>query len=229
MSKPSWGRRIERMILFPASDERTRMVRAIATRNAYFAVSAAALSLGAYYELFAGRSGAFWPIAGIVGLSLLFLLGRRLMLGGLLTTDERLQRLHNEEFRWAYMIVGIGLQANGLYRMAVYKDYVANIWVFSLPISAFFLAFAVTLIRQRIDSSPYPVWLGAAAISFLIALATLSMLGIAISAHGEADLWTTPLGLMGAIFAVYFAVLVWGARRRRREEQEESQDERQIS
>ena len=81
MSYQIWWQKINNRLGF-FQDERTKQVHLISIKYAYLALVATSFFVGTYLEFFTEREGVLATTMGLIWLSLLVLMMRRIQLGG---------------------------------------------------------------------------------------------------------------------------------------------------
>src|SRR5262245_47390610 len=223
-SNPSIWRRLQGLLEVHEPDEREREVQALAIRNGYLATGITALSVSLYRELFMGQAGLIWLTVFIVVLSTLVPLARGLFAGGLAPEDERIRHLQTRAFRWAIVLLFLGLYSLGVYRGIGLHD-VDSGWSIMLSTHAATVVTLQTGVSYNTIRGTSRGWL-VGAILFLCAL----IYGIGLIWIVGWVLKTTPAASPGILvygaamsaFAVaQIVIALLAARRRWREEQAE--------
>jgi hypothetical protein len=165
-------------------------------------------------------------MAMIVGLPLLIPLSRRILAGGI-TSDERVSRIQTRAFRWAYLLLFVGLSIFMPYRGIWMGDVDAS-WRYLLPIQAGAFATLLTQVTRNTLRGSSRGWLVAALLSlgllvYVAGLMLFTTYFLDITPASSAGIFMFGI-LMSAMAVGYIIMCLLGARRRRREEQAERQD-----
>lgn len=122
-----WFRKIDASFGFH-NDEWGQYTHMIARRNAYIITCVLALLIGAYQSMQTQRQEVQWITLALISGSLLILFVRRIQLGKLTETDERIKTLMYKTILWAYLFL--------IFTLFIYASY--GFWVLN---DGFSLAF----------------------------------------------------------------------------------------
>lgn len=117
MRAPFWLDRLNKAIGFD-NDERVQFAQGTAVRNAYLVLALLTLPLGAYLEYAVLLRGALGSTSTILLASLLVLGARRMQLGGLAATDERVEHMRVRLYTWPVLALSCGTFVYVIYRGA---------------------------------------------------------------------------------------------------------------
>ena len=122
-----WLRKIDALFGFH-NDEWAQHIHMIARRNAYIVTCVLALLIGAYQSAQTQRQEVQWITLALVCVSLLILFVRRVQLGKLTETDERIKMLMHKAILWAYLFL--------IFTLFIYASY--GFWVLNDGFSMIF-------------------------------------------------------------------------------------------
>ncbi|MGB0384106.1 MAG: hypothetical protein ACPGWR_04700 [Ardenticatenaceae bacterium] len=182
MVSKSWWQQVNEELGF-YQDERTAVVRGVAIRNGYLVLVSSMLVVALYQGFGGAEGGILWVAGGLMWLSWLFLLLRRVQVGGWQRLDEWGRQRMNDSFLGAYLIVAGGILVYGLYRLFVSPEGQVS-FLFNLPIFLALFAILGTHISYNTLSGHFAFWLAPAVIPLATLLGVLMSLG-----HGLMQDW----------------------------------------
>lgn len=121
MSYQMWWQKLNIRLGF-FQDERTERVHLVSVGHAYLALLATAFFVGTYLEFFTSRSGVLAATVGLIWLSLLVLIVRRVQLGALGKRDEGIEAGLASAWRYGYLSLSLGIFLYASYRFWLLND-----------------------------------------------------------------------------------------------------------
>ncbi|NOK57631.1 MAG: hypothetical protein GFH27_549303n104 [Chloroflexi bacterium AL-W] len=151
-----WYRRVDAFFGFH-NDEWVQHIHLVAVRNAYIVTCMLALLIGTYQAVQNQRQNTLWVMLGLIVVSILLLVWRRLQLGKLSEVDERIQVLMSKAVRWVYLVLIAGIFGYLSYQFWILGDSF-GLWFWNICIMAGPLMITLTHILKNTAQGSFWVW-----------------------------------------------------------------------